>query len=131
LIQLAGTILFNVSTLHALANNLSATQQNQKIWRPDAFGSACFLVASAISWRLAGGTWLSWRPQRRGWWIALLNLTGSVAFGVSAIAAYVVPSSGAPRNAQAVNIGTFVGALCFLLGAYLLMPPAETATEAP
>jgi hypothetical protein len=126
LIQLAGTIFFNASTLHALANNLSASQQNQKIWRPDAFGSVCFLVASGLAWRLAGRGWLSWRPQRRPWWIALLNLVGSVAFGASAVAGYVVPSSGTPWNAQVVNIGTFVGALCFMFGAYLLLPSDRT-----
>ena len=49
-------------------------------------------------------------------------MTGSVAFGASAVASYVVPDSGLPRNATLVNIGTFAGALCFLLGAYLLLP---------
>ena len=58
----------------------------------------------------------------RSWWIALLNLGGSVAFGVSAVAAYVVPESGEPRNAALVNLGTFVGALGFLISAFLLLP---------
>ena len=39
----------------------------------------------------------------RSWWIATLNLAGSVAFGVSAAAAYVVPDSGEPVNVQLVS----------------------------
>jgi hypothetical protein len=120
-IQLAGTLFFNASTLHALATGLSAAEADQQVWRPDAFGSICFLVASGLSLSLAGGL-LSWRPHDREWWIAELNMLGSIAFGVSAVASYVVPDSGLPRNVALTNLGTFVGALCFLLGAYLLLP---------
>ena len=56
MVQLAGTLFFNASTLHAQASSLSAIEQDQKVWRPDAYGSACFLIASALAlpWRL---TW--------------------------------------------------------------------------
>jgi uncharacterized membrane protein YhaH (DUF805 family) len=121
-VQLAGTLFFNVSTLLALAASLSTAQQDRLVWRPDAYGSACFLVSSALSLTTVPGGWRSWRPHDRPWWIAVLNMTGSVAFGASAVASYVVPDSGVPRNAALVNIGTFTGALCFLLGAYLLLP---------
>jgi hypothetical protein len=52
----------------------------------------------------------------------LLNLVGSIAFGVSAVASYVVPATGQLRNVELSNLGTFVGALCFLAGAILLLP---------
>lgn len=122
LVQLAGTFLFNASTLHALSSSLSATGQDHKVWRPDAYGSACFLVASGLALTVFGHRWYSWRHRNRPWWIAVANMTGSVAFGVSAVASYVVPDSGAVRNAAVVNLGTFLGAVCFLLGAYLLLP---------
>ena len=47
---------------------------------------------------------------------------GSIAFGVSAVASHVVPASDQPRNVTLMNLGTFVGALCFLIGAVLLLP---------
>ncbi len=47
---------------------------------------------------------------------------GSVAFGVSAAASYVIVESDILRNAQRANLGTFVGALCFLVGAILVLP---------
>ncbi len=54
--------------------------------------------------------------------ISILFMIGSVAFGAAAVASHVVPDSGALRNAMVVNLGTCLGALCFLVGAYLLLP---------
>jgi hypothetical protein len=34
----------------------------------------------------------------------------------------VVPTTGLPINVALVNLGTFVGALCFFIGAVLLLP---------
>jgi len=42
-----------------------------------------------------------------------LNLIGSIAFGFSAMAAYVIPTTGLPKNEMIVNLGTFIGAICF------------------
>ena len=49
-------------------------------------------------------------------------MLGSIAFGVSAVAAYVVPATGDVWDAAMSNLGTLVGALCFLVGAILLLP---------
>ncbi len=121
-VQLAGTLFFNASTLHALTSSLSAAQQDRLVWRPDAYGSVCFLMASGLALAVPADPGRSRRPRDRPWWIAVINMAGSVAFGVSAVASYVVPDSGLPRNAALVNLGTFLGALCFLVGAYLLLP---------
>jgi hypothetical protein len=59
----------------------------------------------------------------------LLNLVGSIAFGVSAVASYIVPATGQLRNVELSNLGTFVGALCFLIGAILLLPERTEETE--
>lgn len=121
LIQLVGTVWFNVSTFHAIDLSLSASQQDQMIWRPDAEGSICFLVASTIVLMVASRR-DGWRARGKDWRAAALNMAGSVAFGASAFAAYVVPASGEVRNAELVNLGTFVGALCFLSAALLALP---------
>lgn len=52
----------------------------------------------------------------------MLNLAGSVAFGVSAVAAYVNPVTGQARNTDLSYLGTLVGAMCFFVGALLLLP---------
>jgi hypothetical protein len=121
-VQVVGTVLFNLSTFDAMREHLSASQANRLVWTPDALGSICFLAASGLSWVAVGQAWWSWRPHSRSWLIAALNLGGSLAFGVSAVAAHLVPVSDQPRNVALMNLGTFVGAICFLIGAALLLP---------
>ncbi len=121
-VQLLGTLFFNVSTGYALGTALSAAQADHHVWRPDALGSVCFLVASALAWFEVCHGWTAWRPGELSWWITALNLVGSIAFGVSAVAAYIVPTTGQLVSVRLTNLGTFVGALCFLAGAVLLWP---------
>ncbi len=121
-VQLAGTVYFNVSTGNALRVDLTAQAAQQHVWRPDAIGSVCFLVASALAWFEVCHGWASWHPRSWSWWITLLNLAGSVAFGISAVAGYINPATGQLRNAERSNLGTLIGAVCFLAGAVLLMP---------
>ena len=121
-VQLAGTLFFNVSTGNAVRVDLTAKAANQHVWRPDAFGSVCFLVASALAWFEVCHGWTAWRPRLWSWWITLVNLIGSVAFGVSAVAGYISPATGQLRNAERSNLGTLIGAVCFFAGALLLLP---------
>ena len=130
-VQLAGTVFFNVSTGVAMVSDLSAQAAHRHVWRPDAFGSVAFLVASALAWFEVCHGWTAWRPRSLSWWITLLNLIGSVAFGVSAVAGYISPSTGQIYNAELTNLGTFIGALCFLAGALLLMPERTEDSKAP
>jgi hypothetical protein len=57
-------------------------------------------------------------------------LTGSVLFGVSAVGALVL-RSGTDVSLVWANIGTFLGAVCFLVGAWLFgwPPRRRTARE--
>lgn len=119
LIQLVGTVYFNVTTFAAFLD-VPADLTDRVIWRPDAVGSVCFLVSSAIAFAEAGDRWWSWRPGERDWHITALNLWGSVFFGVSAIGAYVL-SSGDLLDTAWANGGTALGAVCFLCGAILMM----------
>ena len=114
-IQLTGTVFFNISTFDAMNESLDTTAQNRLVWAPDAFGSVCFLVAS----------WLAYSVRRHArpstdWWIAALNLAGSVAFGISAVAAFIVPATGSELDLAAANWTTSLGAACFLAGALLM-----------
>jgi hypothetical protein len=123
-IQLAGTVFFNVSTFDALRRGLDANEYDRLVWTPDTRGSICFLVSGCLAM-------LAVRRVRRtrDWWIALVNLAGCVAFGISAVAAYVVPSTGDALDLAAANVFTSLGALCFLIGALLLL--AEDPAVSP
>ena len=115
IIQSAGTLFFNVTTFRALDTALSSPDYNALVWRPDAFGSVCFLVSGAIAYRAAPPR--GWRLHRGGpgWWQPGVNLLGCVFFGVSAVAGYVVPSSGSMIDLAAANWNTAAGAACFLV----------------
>ena len=64
------------------------------------------------------------------WWIAWLNMIGSILFMISALASYVLPSTGELINSRYSIIGTLLGALCFLLGAILMFPAWGQAVRA-
>jgi hypothetical protein len=117
LVQLAGTFLFNINTFDAMSDRLSTRQQDLLVWTPDAIGSVCFLVASTIAlvavWREA-----FFAPARR---IARLNMVGSLAFGASALAGFVLPETGELADATIARSMTLLGALCFLWAASLLV----------
>ncbi|MDX6326520.1 MAG: hypothetical protein QOK15_2874 [Nocardioidaceae bacterium] len=118
-IQLVGTLYFNVTTFAGLLD-VPTDLSNRVIWRPDAIGSVCFVVASAIAFAEAGHRWWSWRPGERDWHITALNLWGSIFFGLSAIGAHYDPS-GSISHVQLANGGTFLGAVCFLAGSVLMI----------
>ena len=98
--QLPGTLFFNISTLAALIKNLSVHQQDRRIWRPDFYGSTLFLIASVFG-ILAAGRFLSFQPRSFPWLIAWLNMIGSILFMFSALASYVLPTTGEFINSQA------------------------------
>ncbi|MET0627344.1 MAG: hypothetical protein ABW033_02660 [Acidimicrobiia bacterium] len=135
-VQLVGTVFFNVSTFSAMWTSLTAEQAERFVWKPNVYGCICFLVASGLAWGEVGHSFWSWRPRDLSWWIAGLNLAGSIAFGASAVAAKVVPGSEQVRNVALMNLGTFLGGVAFFVGAALLLPertlddpPAPHATD--
>ena len=120
--QFPGTLFFNVSTTAALTHNMTAAEEDRRVWRPDLFGSTLFLVASAVAILAVShgarddpGIRL---PRRIGW----LNMLGSVLFMASALASYVLPRSDDVLSTRVAVAGTLLGALCFLIGAMLMFP---------
>ena len=117
LVQLAGTLFFNVTTYRAMHVTLSNPDYDKLVWRPDWRGSICFLVSGAIAYgasRRDGRH--GWLPVRggAGWWQPAVNLLGCVFFGISAVAGYLVPATGALLDQAAANWNTALGAACFL-----------------
>jgi hypothetical protein len=117
-VQLIGTVFFNITTFTAMNDALSTAQEDLRVWAPDALGSICFLVASGLALAAVRGRRAT--PRR----IAGLNLVGSVFFGIAAVASWVVPDTGELLNTEATNAFTFLGAVCFFVGAWLSRPQA-------
>lgn len=118
-IQFAGTLLFNISTGAALAAAIARPDAVGIGWRPDAWGSIAFLIASTLAVVATKDRGQLWDTDARTWHGTWLNLAGSVAFGVSAVGAYVIPDSGDLLNELWANLGTALGALCFFTAALL------------
>jgi hypothetical protein len=129
LIQFAGTLFFNVSTFAAMRKGLDTHETDLRVWAPDMFGSACFLIASELSLMSVCGRWACWRTGSSAWRVAALNMVGSILFGISAVASLIEPSTSEPVSAAIANAGTTSGALCFLGGALLMMVPTRQITS--
>src|ERR1022692_1336325 len=63
-IQSAGTLCFNLTTYQAMHTALSNSEYNKLVWRPDALGSACFLVSGTIAYHASARR--GWLPLRGG-----------------------------------------------------------------
>ena len=56
MIQLIGTLFFNITTFAGTRADLNLAQERHLIWAPDVLGSVAFLVAS----------WLAYSEVNRG-----------------------------------------------------------------
>ena len=125
--QFAGTLWFNLTTFAGTRAGLGMSGEEALVWAPDAIGSILFLVASTFALletrdgRVQGG-----RPTLE-LGIAWINMVGSIAFGISAVAAFIDPLNGELLDVAVANGMTFVGAVCFLVGAALLLPDMSRA----
>ena len=128
-IQSAGTLFFNRTTFRALQTAVTSSNYNRLVWRPDALGSICFLVSGAIAYHASPRR--GWLPAREGrdWWQPAVNLLGCIFFGISAVAGYVVPSTGSVLALAAANWNTSLGAACFLACALSTLFGPATASD--
>lgn len=126
-VQLIGTLFFNITTFRALTTALEDPTYDTAVWRPDAYGSICFLVSGYLAYIEAAHGWLRRPPRTLEGGVVSANLFGCLAFGLSAPAAYVLPSTGKEVDLTVADAATSVGALAFLVGAVLMLPEAAAA----
>ena len=122
LIQLVGTLYFNVETFRAMQTSFDTAQVDRLVWRPELIGSICFLISGLLAYLEVrdGGFWRAEKTLE--WKIATVNLAGCMLFMISAIAGYIVPATGDVFHLAAANVSTSLGAVCFLIGAIWLLP---------
>ncbi len=124
LVQWIGTITFNVMTLNAFIPGLNSAGEDLATWTPDMIGSICFLIASFLALIEVCHRWFCMQLKDMGWWIAMLNLLGSIAFQLSALYAYIPPSGNEAISPWLNNFWTALGAACFLVASLMLLPEA-------
>ncbi|MBU4215721.1 MAG: hypothetical protein KJ792_13825 [Actinobacteria bacterium] len=127
-VQLAGTVMFNVNTIHAaVLIGADPTVLDRAVWRPDAVGSVLFLVSGLVAMAPEVRERRHAHVSLRSATIAWLNLAGSILFGASAIGAYVIVDTGRQVSLVWSNVGTFWGAACFAFAAVLFGRPDPAA----
>ncbi|MEO2047305.1 MAG: hypothetical protein ABGX16_12120 [Pirellulales bacterium] len=126
--QFVGTLAFNFMTTAALFAGTTMWDQRDFVWSPNVLGSILFLLSGilALFEVLPGSYGKSWHS--RDLRITFVNLLGCILFMVSAIAAWVLPD-GLLWDSSLANLTTFLGALCFFLGALWLLPEQVDAIE--
>jgi YrhK-like protein len=129
LIQLVGTLFFNVDTYRAMQASIDTSSVDRLVWAPDAVGSLCFLISGVMAYLQVRHGGLLRAKHTRKWRIAAVNLLGCIFFAMAAVASYVVPDTGDLLDPAAANVTTSLGALCFLIGAVLLLPEAGSTHD--
>lgn len=122
LVQFVGTLLFNFNTADAMLSGLTLVEEELLIWTPDVIGSICFLVASYLALIEVSHRFWSFQPRQLDWWIVIINLLGSVAFMLAAVFSFFLPASGNAEWLWGANFFTLLGAVCFFVASYLLIP---------
>jgi hypothetical protein len=130
-IQSAGTLFFNASTFRAVGTAFDNHAYDRLVWRPDAFGSICFLVSGTIAYKASDRHGLLPARGAPGWWMPAVNLLGCVFFGISAIAGYVLPARGSVLDLAAANWNTSLGAACFLACAVGVLQQRRAVASPP
>jgi hypothetical protein len=128
LIQFIGTVLFNFDTADAMIAGLGWVGEDLLIWTPDVIGSVCFLIASYLMLIEISHRFWSVQPRQVSWWIAVLNMLGSVAFMLAAVHAVFLQSSGEMQWTWGANLFTLIGAAGFFSASYLMIPELFGAT---
>ncbi len=130
-IQLVGTLYFNVMTVRALVLALGhATYSDRGVWHPDYVGSLLFLIASLVAWHPRARRRRNKLLHGRAKSVNAANMLGSIFFGLSAWGAKPL-IDGSIQSVAASNWGTFLGAIGFLTAALLSWPgrtSGKTAT---
>ncbi|MEM9224444.1 MAG: hypothetical protein AAGB11_18870, partial [Pseudomonadota bacterium] len=127
--QFAGTLLFNLNTIDGMIEGLNWKGEDLLVWTPNVLGCVCFLVASQLAVMEFSHRWFAFRPGQLPWWIVAVNMLGSILFMASAVGSFMTPANALVSSFTAY-FGTFAGALCFLVGAYLLIPEQFEINEA-
>lgn len=121
-VQLVGTVMFNFNTIDATFAGLSYEAEDLLVWTPNMLGCLCFLIASYLAYAEVSEGAASFAPRSISWWIAVVNLLGSIAFQVSALYSFVGPEPATPPSLFFASFYTAAGGLCFLAGSYLMIP---------
>lgn len=121
-VQVVGTILFNVSTFRAWRAAIATPDAVGVGWSADLWGSVAFLISAGLALGALRRQHELWDFFARTPGAVWTGFAGCVAFGVSAVGAYILPESNEALNLAWANTGTIIGAACFFAAAVATRP---------
>ncbi|MEP6390262.1 MAG: hypothetical protein ABJ056_10105 [Halioglobus sp.] len=119
--QFVGTLAFNLNTFDAMTLGGNWLIDDIEIWAPNMLGSILFLASGVLAAREAQQATALWQPRSIEWCIAVINLLGCIMFMVAAVLALETPVPLLAEAAELSILFTLLGAICFFLGAALLL----------
>lgn len=123
--QFIGTVAFNFNTFDAIHPAAGWYLQDLTIWLPGIIGSALFLVSGYLAFIETSHAFWSWKPRDLDWQIVFINLLGCIFFMTAGILAFVPKGTDPDWIINLANIHLWLGALCFFLGAVLMMHESQ------
>lgn len=129
--QFAGTLLFNLNTGDPLFLRGGWLAEDAAVWTPNFLGSILFLVSSVFGCIEAGQKFWALEPRNFSWWIAEINLLGSVFFQASAFLSITLWFALPGWTAFAASLATALGGICFFLAAALMLPEQADEPQHP
>ena len=126
--QLLGTLMFNFNTFDVFLN-LGWIGQDFAIWVPDIVGSALFQISSTLAVVELCHGWFCRQNRTLAWWSTMINFVGCVSFSISAVLSFVRPEPIFAHLAFFATIFLLIGAICFFVGAYLMLLEMSTETN--
>ena len=129
LLQLIGTLLFNLSTYQALHPGPNWVSEDIWVWLPNFAGSILFLLSGYMAFAETCHEYWRYLPRNLSWWAVFWNLSGCIGFMISALLAVLVSNSDPVTRLQLSTWFTLLGAVGFFLGSMLLIPEAATEVE--
>jgi hypothetical protein len=125
--QFVGTVLFNINTFNPFWAH-TRELENLFVWVPNIEGSILFMISGTLAMVEICGGWC-WRGRDIEWWLTSINFLGCVAFLGSALLAFSNPHPLFQDKLVWSIWLTLIGAVCFFLGAYLMLPEMSERTQ--
>lgn len=121
-ILLIGSLFFNAETSLALGSAFGWLSLPVLVGLTSLVGAVGFVVSTYLQLVEVCHSYFGLRPHEISWWVAALNLAGSVGFLVGSAFGFDVPGLSSPEESLITQVSFLIGSILFLAGSYLLLP---------
>lgn len=122
LTQVLGALCFNVDCFCAFLCTRGYLLVDISQWLPSMAGSLLFVLSAYLLFMEVGHSYFSIEARSLSWWVAAVNLAGSLGFLVGSTLGLSLPTPPSAALTNAANAFNLQGALGFWISSYLMLP---------